>query len=62
MRQRSHEDSVHFTGRLWMMGALVLFFAAPLVFCIYFDSWPELPGELRGLLGVAPIYWTVCTV
>lgn len=31
----------------------------PVAICLRYDAWPELGGVLKGLLGVAPIYWTV---
>lgn len=31
----------------------------PLVACLYYNAWPEASAVFKGLLGVAPIYWTV---
>ena len=31
----------------------------PVAICVYFNAWPEITGVLKGLLGVAPIFWTV---
>jgi len=29
---------------------------------IYYKSWPQFSGVLKGLLGVAPIFWTVAVI
>ena len=31
----------------------------PAAICVYYNAWPEITGVLKGLLGVAPIFWTV---
>jgi len=31
----------------------------PVAICLYYNAWPEATAVLKGLLGVAPIYWTV---
>ena len=36
---------------------MVLF--VPIAICLYYNAWPEATAVLKGLLGVAPIYWTV---
>ncbi len=60
--KRNYEDSVHFYGRIWMVAALIMMFAVPVVFCIAYDAWPDVVKVLQGLLGVAPIFWTVCAI
>ncbi|MDO4284043.1 MAG: hypothetical protein Q4C60_01790 [Eubacteriales bacterium] len=52
-------EKTHVVGRIWMVTALVLIVAAPLATCLYYDVWPEGSALLKGLLGVAPIFWTV---
>lgn len=54
-----YETSVHLYGRVWMGMALFLMLAAPTAMCVYYDAWPEVSGLLKGLLGVAPMFWTV---
>lgn len=58
----AYEDQVHFYGRIWMVGALIVMLLVPVSMCIYFGAWPDTLAVLKGLLGVAPIYWTVCTI
>ena len=61
-KERTYFDSVHFTGRIWMLSAVTLMLMVPAAICVYYNAWPEITGVLKGLLGVAPIYWTVCTI
>lgn len=56
---RSYEDSVHFTGRIWIITAAALMILFPSAVCMYFNAWPPIQGVLKGLLGVVPIFWTV---
>ena len=49
----------HLYGRIWILSALGMIFAYPIVTCIYYDAWPGIVPVLKGLIGVAPIFWTV---
>ena len=62
VENRAYEDQVHFYGRIWMVSALIIMLLVPVSMCIYFGAWPDALAVLKGLLGVAPIYWTVCTI
>ena len=46
-------------GKIWIWTAVVVVMAVPAAICLYYDAWPEATAVLKGLLGVAPIYWTV---
>lgn len=46
-------------GKIWIWTAVVVIMAVPAAICLYYDAWPEAAAVLKGLLGVAPIYWTV---
>jgi len=46
-------------GKLWVWTAAVVVLMVPVVICLHFNAWPEITAVLKGLLGVAPIYWTV---
>lgn len=46
-------------GKIWIWTAVVVIFAVPAAICVYYNAWPEMTAVLKGLLGVAPIYWTV---
>lgn len=58
----AYNDRSHFYGRIWILGALGLLLAVPAAICLYYNAWPEGTAVLKGLLGVAPIYWTVATI
>ena len=55
-------DYEHFVGRWWMLTGFALLLAVPAAICVVYDAWPPLTWVLEGLLGVAPIYWTVGTI
>lgn len=46
-------------GKIWIWTAAVVVLMVPVAICIYYNAWPEGTAVLKGLLGVAPIYWTV---
>lgn len=46
-------------GIIWILCALLLVLMVPISICIRYNSWPEFTSVLTGLLGVAPIFWTV---
>ncbi len=46
-------------GKIWVWTAVVVILMVPAAICVYYDAWPPLTAVLKGLLGVAPIYWTV---
>lgn len=55
-------DYEHFVGRWWMLTGFALLLAVPAAICVVYDAWPPLTWVLEGLLGVAPIYWTVGSI
>lgn len=59
MKHNTYEDRTHLFGRIWILTALILIFSFPIAACIYYDAWPGFTPVLKGLLGVAPIFWTV---
>ena len=46
-------------GKLWIWTAAVVIMMVPVAICLHFNAWPEISAVLKGLLGVAPIYWKV---
>lgn len=48
-----------FYGKIWVWTAVVVVLMVPVAICLYYDAWPEGTAVLKGLVGVAPIYWTV---
>ncbi len=58
----AYNDKSHLYGRIWILTALALLLAVPVAICIYYDAWPQGSAVLKGLLGVAPIFWTVAVI
>lgn len=46
-------------GKIWIWTAVVVILMVPVEICIFYNAWPSMTAVLKGLLGVAPIYWTV---
>ncbi len=46
-------------GKIWIWTAVVVVLMVPAAICVYYDAWPQMTAVFKGLLGVAPIYWTV---
>lgn len=61
-QQKEYSVQVHAYGRAWMIAALIMMLMVPVSMCIYFGVWPNPLDVLAGLLGVAPIYWVVCSI
>lgn len=57
--KRSYEEQTHFWGKLWTWTAVFVILSVPVIICVAYDCWPGLTPVLKGLLGVAPIFWTV---
>ncbi len=62
MKQKSYDELTHFYGKLWIWSAVVLLLCVPIAISVYYDAWPGFTPVLKGLLGVAPIFWTVGTI
>ena len=56
---KSYEEKTHFWGKLWIWTAVVIILLVPIIICVVYDCWPGLTPVFKGLLGVAPIFWTV---
>lgn len=49
----------HKKGQIWIWSAVCAVLFVPIAVCIYYNAWPSVIAVLKGLIGVAPIYWTV---
>ena len=56
---RSYMQSTDRCGKIWIWTACVVILLVPVMICVYYDAWPEMTAVFKGLIGVAPIYWTV---
>ncbi|MDL2236007.1 hypothetical protein LJC07_07690 [Christensenellaceae bacterium OttesenSCG-928-L17] len=61
-KERSYIDSVHFSGRIWMVSALILLVMVPVAIGMYYNAWPKGSELFAGLMGVVPIFWTVAVI
>lgn len=59
MKNKSYDDMTHYYGKLWIWTAAIVILLVPVAICVYYDAWPPMAAVLKGLLGVAPIFWTV---
>ncbi len=46
-------------GKIWIWSAVVVILMVPVAICVAYNAWPSLTAVLKGLIGVAPIFWTV---
>ena len=46
-------------GKIWIWTAAVIILLMPVAVCVAYNAWPAATAVLKGLLGVAPIFWTV---
>lgn len=61
-KEKNYFDSVHFWGRIWSVGALLVLLAVPFGFCARYDVFPAASAVFGGLVKVIPIYWTTAIV
>lgn len=62
MKRRSYDEMSHVYGKIWIWTAAVLLLCVPVAICVYYNAWPGFTPVFKGLLGVAPIFWTVGTI
>ncbi len=56
---KTYEEQTHFYGKIWIWTAAFVILMVPVIICVAYDCWPGLTPVLKGLVGVAPIFWTV---
>lgn len=59
---KTYKDTIHVYGRITNIIAILLFIAYPLFVSIYYNAFPNFSDFLGGMLGVAPIFWTVSII
>ena len=60
--ERTYQDQLHVEGRLWMIGALILFLSAPIILSIGTGVWPTFAHFIPGFIATAIIFWPVTTI
>lgn len=59
MNYQEFENNTHKWGQIWIWSAACAILFVPILISLKYDAWPNLSSLFKGLLGVAPIYWTV---
>ena len=59
MTYDEYMKETHRNGQIWIWTAVCFVLFVPIAICVYYNAWPSITAVLKGLLGVAPIYWTV---
>lgn len=60
--QDQYISKTHLYGRIWMLTTFVFMLLVPIIVGTYYDAHPVFTDVLKGLLGVAPIFWTVALI
>ncbi|MCH5198878.1 MAG: hypothetical protein J1E34_08235 [Oscillospiraceae bacterium] len=55
-------NKVHFWGRLWSVGALLVLLSVPTAICAHLGVWPDAGSVLKALIKVIPIYWGTAVI
>lgn len=55
-------NKTHVYGRIWMLTTFFMMLLVPIMISVYYNAFPELTSILKGLVGVAPIFWTVAVI
>ncbi len=61
-QKRDYMQSVHFSGRIWMLLALGMLLFVPAAISLHYNAWPSMNSFLKGMLGIAPTFWTVAVI
>lgn len=60
--ERTYKDQLHYEGRIWMFGALLLFISVPLIISLVTGLWPQADKFFAGFIATAIIFWPVTTI
>ncbi len=60
--KKTYMETIHREGRIWMLGALLLFLALPITISLITDVWPPINYFLSGFFATAIIFWPVTTI
>ena len=61
-KKTDYRSRTHFYGRIWILSALTLFICVPAAICLHYGVWPAFHDVFVGLLGVAPVFWSVAVI
>lgn len=57
-----YNDKTHLYGRIWMLTTFCAMLIVPIIMSIYYQTSPSFSIVMKGLMGVAPIFWTVAVI
>mgnify|MGYP001140980076 CR=1 FL=1 len=60
--KRTYKEQLHYEGRIWMLGALLLFMLVPITVSLVLGIWPSFDMFLPGFIATAVIFWPVTTI
>ena len=60
--KKTYQESIHFQGRIWMLGALVLFVLVALITSLQTGLWPEKQFFIPGFIATISVFWPVTTI
>lgn len=60
--KKTYQESIHFQGRIWMLGALVLFILVALITSLQTGLWPEKQYFIPGFIATISVFWPVTTI
>ncbi len=62
MNKKDYNTSIHKSGRLWTLFAVVLILLIPLLFCLIYNIQPLWDAFFVGALAIFPLYFAVGTI
>ena len=60
--KKTYAEQIHIEGRIWMLGALMLFLSLPIIISSVTGVWPPLNYFFKGFIATALIFWPVTTI
>lgn len=59
---KAYQNKLHNEGRIWMIGALILFSSVPVLISLFTGVWPLPKYFLAGFIATAVIFWPVSII
>ena len=61
-KERTYLDSVHFSGRIWCVAALVMILCVPVAMCLHLRVWPDGNVVAKAFASIAILYYPTAVV
>ncbi len=59
---KAYQNKLHKEGRIWMIGALLIFSSVPIIISLFTGIWPEPKFFIPGFIATAVIFWPVSII